>query len=68
MTKWQLIETAPKDGTRILALWSNDPDHVIIEWDTFTKSWMQRAPGLGADHGYGDWMFSNWMPLPEPPK
>ena len=67
MTRWLPFSAAKKDGSRILALWANDKDHVIIEWDKLTKSWMQRAAGLGADHGYEDYMFSHWMPLPKIP-
>ena len=67
MVRWLPFGTVKKDGSRILALWANDKDHVIIEWDKPTKSWMQRAAGLGADHGYEDYMFSHWMPLPKIP-
>jgi hypothetical protein len=59
---WQPIETAPKDGTRIL-LWvlsQYDPREAVGRWDS---------------HGY--WAIdyndvpcdpTHWMPLPAPPK
>ena len=73
MTEWQLIETAPRDGTRILAYWADSPEHTIIEWFEYaginiSGSWCQRQSGLGSDCGYEDAAFSHWMPLPEPPK
>lgn len=71
MTEWQTIDTAPKNGARILALWANDNEdfkHTIIEWVSFDESWCQRVNGLGADHGYDDTAFSYWMPLPAAPE
>jgi hypothetical protein len=64
---WQPIDTAPKDGTRMLA-WFADGGHSIIYWGSYDKSWVQALPGLGSDSGYSPDTFSHWMPLPEPPK
>ena len=44
--RWQPIETAPKDGTRILACWADDQNCTIIEWWDFAEFWYQRFPGL----------------------
>jgi hypothetical protein len=69
---WQPIETAPKNGTRILAYWADTDEHTIIEWwqysDTDEGTWRQGGSGLGYDSGYADDALSHWMPLPEPPK
>ena len=75
---WQPIETAPKDGKRLLLL---DEDGTAVEafWDT---TWTQMHP-----EGHGAWNYNysrtldnqlgmqtievdaptHWMPLPEPP-
>jgi hypothetical protein len=68
--KWQPIATAPKDGTRILAVWANGKEHTIIEWAKFNGEggWCQHASGLGSDWPYSSDGFSHWMPLPAPPK
>lgn len=67
MTEWQPIETAPKDGSKILA-WFADGDYSIIYWGAYDGSWVQSLPGLGSDSGYSPDTFIHWMPLPEPLK
>lgn len=70
MTEWQPIETAPKDGTKILGAWSflYEGDAAptksveIISWYTGKiDGW------LGSDGVAGDGVFHSWMPLPSPP-
>lgn len=76
MSKWQPIETAPKDGTHILGLFDegvietwwrvnvrDDGSEYGHEWDAITLS----------SHGCGCCSWENdppkaWMPLPEPPE
>lgn len=68
-TEWQPIETAPKDGTRILAIVAGRhpdtgepfiPD--VVEWDGgrwFSENWWDDNALYSPTH---------WMPLPNPPK
>lgn len=65
MPEWQPIETAPKDGTRILVwpYWS-DGTPEVVKWVK-----MRRVPDRWEVHG-GTFLNSqptHWMPLPDPP-
>ena len=75
MSEWQPIETAPKDGTRILIYqpegqWKSRRDRRLEYIDT--AYW--HTPGNPEHPGY--WCAyvlcvyrpTHWMPLPEPPK
>lgn len=55
---WQPIETAPRDGTLILAH-DRGPWPYIVEWHQHTRSW------IGADGRC--WTPHRWQPLPAPP-
>lgn len=67
MAEWQPIETAPKDGTRILVFVpdgrSDEPGQHLVSW--YCNTWV-----ITTDER--DWTFvlepTHWMPLPEPPK
>lgn len=60
---WQTIETAPKDGTRIIALHADFSGVVIIRW------------GIHDEHPQGGWLeqdwtgafqtWAGWIPLPD---
>jgi hypothetical protein len=84
MTDWKTIESAPRDGTRVLTwckLHYSIPGLSRAEsnWDVRILLFRQ-IPGAAA--GAGDWwapgeLFAvtqfaheatHWMPLPEPPK
>lgn len=64
MSEWKPIETAPKDGSPVLAFFG--PRHIEgVFWDD--------APGVWCFYSDGDITFpykqpTHWMPLPEPPK
>ena len=64
-SRWQPIETAPKDGTQIL-LWIRG-----IEPRPRIGYWAERGCdsgwyGLQSQHAYGV-IVTHWMPLPGPP-
>ena len=64
---WQPIETAPRDGTMILAYVSDDPGE---------NPYMVRCVGLAVDRFGTGWrgqemgcyFATHWMPLPSPPE
>jgi len=70
--KWQPIETAPKDGTPILAAgrywYANKPlkefTMTTVYWDT--ADWFLCVAGLYAEDRSFD-IAEFWIPLPEPP-
>ncbi len=60
--EWQPIESAPRDGTLILAVEKGGP--ILIEWESGGRNegfWRDQ------DH-YVHTEATHWMPLPEPPK
>lgn len=74
--QWQPIETAPKDGTRIITLvcgfkptigwwgengWTNDQAEA-------TERLIDIADWLVVDDGTSGYSPTHWMPLPPPPK
>ena len=75
--KWQPIESAPKDGTRIMV--GNEHGAWVAEWRPVYQSGYRPADPwasamLNHEHmrdGGGVLRHSpptHWMPLPEPPK
>lgn len=67
---WQPIDTAPKDGTKLLlARYVGNPLHDSALWWMAAGAWSEK---------YQNWNDTNtpdafvcpthWMPLPEPPK
>ena len=65
--EWASIETAPKDGTRVLALWvwsergkvGGGYTHEVVAWD---GRWWRFSNGESVSEP------SHWQPLPEPPE
>ena len=60
MGDWQPIETAPKDGTRIL-LWI-EPTKIWMPYSWNGTRWM------GDDYPLNMAWATHWMPLPPPPQ
>ncbi len=62
MSAWQPIETAPRDGAKIL-VWIFER-HDIVRWDWQLECWVTPDELLEI----GSKAPTHWMPLPEPPK
>ena len=82
MTEWQPIETAPKDGTEIVAFAPDRRDATeihpdgsskfasIVAWRPVSKDkWAKNHSWVlsGTEVRYADLIFTHWMPLPAPP-
>ncbi len=68
--EWQPIETAPRDGTRILG-YSPSKDATVCEtW--WVEDYLQDEWGVYIGGWDDDWDLNrkptHWMPLPEPPQ
>lgn len=77
--RWQPIETAPKDGTRILAFDPECGTEICYPKmfprpvDGYSESWPRDKWEIFRDDKYAPghtWSFypTHWMPLPPPPK
>lgn len=70
--EWQSIETAPKDGRKIILWLADEGFSVMANWrvlDVGTENewsgfWIWEMD-VGADFLHD---ATHWMPLPEPPK
>ncbi len=65
MSEWQPIETAPKDGTQIIA-WGENIGHIVTEYAPFNGTDWVWVTLDGPDYHVS--AFTHWMPLPAPPK
>lgn len=72
LTQWQPIETAPRNGTRIL-VWAEGDGPFEMHWNTMGWNWLvSRQLGIWEGDGF-TWYEADghgpthWMPLPEPP-
>ena len=76
--EWQPIETAPKDGTRILiARAGEDSDDIEItewcsledfDWEHIEGEMWRKKPLPPREFWNGNgYRATHWMPLPEPP-
>lgn len=69
MNDWQPIETAPKDGSRILGAWQDVMS--VYHWDTQSfhtrpnPYWARDFHPVYYDRSQQP---THWMPLPDPPR
>ena len=67
--KWQPIETAPKDGTRILAYgklgFEPAPGIGTVTWN-WPGHW-ECSPSEATEYSAETCELTHWMPFPEPP-
>lgn len=63
-SQWQLIETIPKDGTKILLCSYSDDEYTSIHMAYYSKG----VDGLYRWYGEHDGYETYWMPFPTPPK
>ena len=74
MNKWQPIDTAPKDGTLILAHLPDSDDCYVIGWCDKAKDIRSYFNADGwciawDGESLSDWSQpTHWMPLPDAPK
>jgi hypothetical protein len=64
MSEWQPIETAPKDGSVILAWRKHATIPMIVGFDPSYGEW-EDVYNYNGVHVYH---ITHWMPLPEPPE
>lgn len=70
MTEWRDIESAPRDGTRVLVYAQLNPPE---KWHESIRD-MPPFMCVAGYHPDGGWCVctereaTHWMPLPEPPK
>lgn len=65
--EWKGIETAPRDGTRVLIGWfelSGQDSMTVAFWHSSRKSWCNTWMGFSADPRDQP---THWMPLPAAP-
>jgi hypothetical protein len=61
MSEWQPIETAPKDGTPVLAFIGDGDGAAVLGWSAGCREWQDYN---GSSPRYDP---THWMPLPPPP-
>lgn len=62
MSAWQPIDTAPKDGTRIMG-WDSGGHFIVftLHWSSKYDCWMTECEQWTGN-------VKHWQPLPEPPQ
>jgi hypothetical protein len=62
---WQPIETAPKDGSVFLAMFTDFCGATRYRWDDDQKVWCSSDDKLD-ENEFGGW-YSLWLPFPDIP-
>jgi len=75
MSEWRTIDTAPKDGTRVLVC--TNGQIAIAWWNERPNVWNEPAVPCWTEFEPEDYFYAvhltdefaptHWMPLPEPP-
>ena len=65
--EWMPIETAPKDGSWILATVGAQYYPAVVRWraEKGIEGWQDDV--MCAPSDYDEWPLAYWMPLPLPP-
>ena len=71
--QWEPFETAPKDGSQILAYSLEDGRMATMEWIDARSAWSEDQGIwciciIGAYAEDRDWNPTHWRSLPDPPK
>lgn len=72
--EWQLIETAPKDGTKIFLYEKYSDVPFVGKWHSITKEWTADTQHLNTDGNANvvDWFeqssITHWQPIMEMPE
>jgi len=61
---WSSIDSAPRDGTRILAVSLHNRRIVIVEWSASAALWCEGSAWNSTGYGTGD--LAEWRQLPAP--
>lgn len=59
---WQPIETAPKDGTKVLLWRSGYPMAPVGHWDSFEDSWQEPDDDDDDDGACWGWVLEEDLP------
>lgn len=66
---WQPIETAPRNGSKILVAWKGNPRVSVVWWNS--PAYPSFTTGAHDTYDipdqYGSDWFTHWMLLPNPP-
>jgi hypothetical protein len=66
-TKWQSIETAPKDGTPILGFCDHEKECSVVQWCEYTKYNGMKLYYWEKVDSESETTVTHWMPLPKSP-